>query len=398
MRKNWLFLASINCRRKTQLFTLTLMKKAVIISTIVLALLSATVAWYIYLDKSTFKRPQTPTKPYPYYSEAVRFRNDSANVTLAGTLTLPSKEGSYPVVILISGSGPQNRDEEILQHKPFLVLADHLTRNGIGVLRYDDRGTGESTGDFKTATSLDFSKDAESAVQFLKTRQDIDTTKIGLAGHSEGGLIAPMVAARSGDIAFVVLMAGPGMELKKALLLQDGLIAKAFGMSDANVKKLVGINEKAYDLVIQSTDLEKLKTDMTRFVNDHISEIPDKLITEQMTREQFAAARIEGMSSPWTQFMLKYDPGKTLEKVKCPVLAINGEKDMQVVPDENLAAISLALKKGGNSNVTIKKIPDLNHLFQECATGSPKEYQEIEQTFSPVALNEISRWILGLKS
>ena len=374
------------------------MKKAVIVSAIVLTLLSATVAWYIYLDKSTLKRPQTPAKPYPYYSEEVRFRNDSANVTLAGTLTLPSKEGSYPVVILISGSGPQNRDEEILQHKPFLVLADHLTRNGIGVLRYDDRGTGESTGDFKTSTSLDFSKDAESAVQFLKTRQDIDTTKIGLAGHSEGGLIAPMVAARSRDIAFVVLMAGPGMELKKALLLQDGLIAKAYGMSDANVKKLVGINEKAYDLVIQSTDLQKLKTDMTRFVNDHISEIPDKLITEQMTREQFAAARIEGLSSPWTQFMLKYDPGKTLEKVKCPVLAINGEKDMQVVPDENLAAISLALKKGGNSNVTIKKIPDLNHLFQECATGSPKEYQEIEQTFSPVALNEISRWILGLKS
>lgn len=374
------------------------MKKAVIVSAIVLTLLSATVAWYIYLDKSTLKRPQTPAKPYPYYSEEVRFRNDSANVTLAGTLTLPSKEGSYQVVILISGSGPQNRDEEILQHKPFLVLADHLTRNGIGVLRYDDRGTGESTGDFKTSTSLDFSKDAESAVQFLKTRQDIDTTKIGLAGHSEGGLIAPMVAARSRDIAFVVLMAGPGMELKKALLLQDGLIAKAYGMSDANVKKLVGINEKAYDLVIQSTDLEKLKTDMTRFVNDHISEIPDKLITEQMTREQFAAARIEGLSSPWTQFMLKYDPEKTMEKVKCPVLAINGEKDMQVVPDENLAAISLALKKGGNSNVTIKKIPDLNHLFQECATGSPKEYQEIEQTFSPVALNEISRWILGLRS
>lgn len=384
--------------KSDQLLRLNTMKKAVIVSAIVLTLLSATVAWYIYLDKSTLKRPQTPAKPYPYYSEEVRFRNDSANVTLAGTLTLPSKEGSYPVVILISGSGPQNRDEEILQHKPFLVLADHLTRNGIGVLRYDDRGTGESTGDFKTSTSLDFSKDAESAVNFLKTRRDIDTTKIGLAGHSEGGLIAPMVAARSRDIAFVVLMAGPGMELKKALLLQDGLIAKAYGMSDANVKKLVGINEKAYDLVIQSTDLEKLKTDMTRFVNDHISEIPDKLITEQMTREQFAAARIEGLSSPWTQFMLKYDPGKTLEKVKCPVLAINGEKDMQVVPDENLAAISLALKKGGNSNVTIKKIPDLNHLFQECATGSPKEYQEIEQTFSPVALNEISRWILGLKS
>jgi fermentation-respiration switch protein FrsA (DUF1100 family) len=370
------------------------MKKAALISVIVIALVSATVAWYIYLDKQVIRRPQTPSKLYPYYSEEIRFRNDSANVTLAGTLTLPSKEGKFPVVVLISGSGAQNRDGEMLNHKPFLVLADHLTRNGIGVLRYDERGVGQSTGNFKTATSLDFSYDAENAVNFLKTRKDVDTTKIGLAGHSEGGLIAPMVAARSTDVAFIVLLAGPGMELKKLLLIQDGLIAKAYGISDENVKKLVDINDKVYNLVIQSTDLKKLKTDMTRFMNENIPKIPDKLIPGKTTRDQFAKVRIESLSSPWAQFMLKYDPEKTLEKVKCPVLAINGEKDIQVVPKENLDAIALALKKGGNTNVTTKELPNLNHLFQECKTGSPAEYGEIEQTFAPAALNEISGWIL----
>lgn len=370
------------------------MKKTAIISVTILVLVAGVVAWYIYLDKQVIRRPQNPSQPYPYYSEEVRFRNDSAKVTLAGTLTLPSKDGKFPVVVLISGSGAHNRDEEMLNHKPFLVLADHLTRNGIGVLRYDERGVGQSTGNFKTATSLDFSHDAESAVNFLKTRKDVDAAKIGLAGHSEGGLIAPMVAARSEDVAFVVLLAGPGMELKKLLLIQDGLIAKAYGMPDDIVKKLVGINEKAYELVIQSTDIKKLKTDMTRFVNENISKIPDTLIPGKMTRDQFAAARIESLSSPWTQYMLKYDPGKTLEKVKCPVLAINGEKDLQVVAKENLEAITLALKKGGNTNVTTKEFPDLNHLFQESKTGSPAEYGEIEQTFAPVALNEISGWIL----
>ncbi|MCE7039725.1 S9 family peptidase [Dyadobacter sp. CY312] len=368
------------------------MKKTVLISVTILVLVAGVMAWYVYLDNQVIRRPQTPSPPYPYYSEEVSFKNQ--NVTLAGTLTLPSKTGKYPVVVLISGSGAQNRDGEMLNHKPFLVLADHLTRNGIGVLRYDDRGFGKSTGNFKPATSDDFSHDAESAVNFLKSRKDVDTAKIGLIGHSEGGLIAPMVAARSKDVAVIVLLAGPGMELKKLLLIQDGLIAKAYGMSDENVKKLVGINEKAYELVIQSTDINKLKTDMTRFVNENISKIPDKLIPAKMTREQVAAARIESLSSPWFQYALKYNPEETLVKVKCPVLAINGEKDIQVVPEENLSAIKLALKKGGNTNVTTKELPNLNHLFQECKTGSPAEYGEIEQTFAPAALNEISGWIL----
>jgi pimeloyl-ACP methyl ester carboxylesterase len=370
------------------------MKNKIIISVSVLVLVAATISWYVYLDNQVVKRPQNPLVPYPYYSEEVRFPNDSGNVTLAGTLTLPSKSGKYPVVVLISGSGPQNRDEEIFDHKPFLILADHLTRNGIGVLRYDDRGVGQSTGKFETATSLDFSYDAQSAIQYLKTRKDIDTTEIGIMGHSEGGLVAPMVAARSRDIAFMVLLAAPAMELKKALLLQDGLIAKAYGMSDDKVKKLVDINDQIYDIVIQSSDLIKLKANITAIANQHMHEIPDQRIPDNMTREQYVKARIESLSSIWAQYMLKHDPGKILEDVKCPVLAINGEKDLQVVPKENLAAISLALKKGGNTNVTTKEFPNLNHLFQECETGSPEEYKKIEQTFAPVALNEISGWIL----
>jgi pimeloyl-ACP methyl ester carboxylesterase len=370
------------------------MKNKIIISVSVLVLVAATISWYVYLDNQVVKRPQNPLVPYPYYSEEVRFPNDSGNVTLAGTLTLPSKSGKYPVVVLISGSGPQNRDEEIFDHKPFLILADHLTRNGIGVLRYDDRGVGQSTGKFETATSLDFSYDAQSAIQYLKTRKDIDTTEIGIMGHSEGGLVAPMVAARSRDIAFMVLLAAPAMELKKALLLQDGLIAKAYGMSDDKVKKLVDINDQIYDIVIQSSDLIKLKANITAIANQHMHEIPDQRIPDNMTREQYVKARIESLSSIWAQYMLKHDPGKILEDVKCPVLAINGEKDLQVVPKENLAAIALALKKGGNTNVTTKEFPNLNHLFQECETGSPEEYKKIEQTFAPVALNEISGWIL----
>jgi pimeloyl-ACP methyl ester carboxylesterase len=178
------------------------------------------------------------------------------------------------------------------------------------------------------------------------------------------------------------------------LLLQDGLIAKAYGMSDDKVKKLVDINDQIYDIVIQSSDLIKLKANITAIANQHMHEIPDQRIPDNMTREQYVKARIESLSSIWAQYMLKHDPGKILEDVKCPVLAINGDKDLQVVPKENLAAIALALKKGGNTNVTTKEFPNLNHLFQECETGSPEEYKKIEQTFAPVALNEISGWIL----
>ena len=216
------------------------------------------------IEKEVVRRSQEPAKPYPYYSEEITFQNNKDKILLAGTLTLPKKEGSFPVVILITGSGPQNRDEELMGHKPFLVLSDYLTRNGIAVLRYDDRGVAQSKGDFKTATTVDFASDAESAIAYLKTRREIDSKKIGLIGHSEGGIIAPMVASQSKEVNFIVLLAGTGIRGDKLLLLQQELIAKASGTAESKIKHLKEINSKAFEIVLKSKSTETLKEDLVK--------------------------------------------------------------------------------------------------------------------------------------
>ncbi|MCB0523285.1 MAG: alpha/beta fold hydrolase [Lewinellaceae bacterium] len=345
------------------------------------------------IEKETIRRPQEPTKPYPYYTEDVIFLNTKADIALAGTLTLPKKEGVFPVVVLITGSGPQNRDEELLGHKPFLVIADYLTRNGIAVLRYDDRGVGKSTGDFKAANSADFATDVESAIAYLKTRNEINQKQIGLMGHSEGGLIAPLVAARSKDVGFIVLLAGPGIRGDKILLAQMELIAKASGESEEEIKKSLDTNRKVFKLVHKSKNDEQLKSDISKILNEAIDEEAEADIPGGMSKEAFISMQAKQIASPWMQYFLTYDPAPALQKVKCPVLALNGEKDLQVPSKENLAAIAKALKKGGNKNVSTKEFPGLNHLFQETKTGAPSEYAEIEQTFSPVVLEEILTWI-----
>lgn len=344
------------------------------------------------IEKVVIKRPQEPTEPYPYYSEDVTFKNATADISLAGTLTLPKKKGKYPVVILISGSGPQNRDCDLLGHKSFLVISDYLTRNGIGVLRYDDRGVEESTGDFDNATSADFATDVESAVEYLKTRREIDKKNIGLVGHSEGGLIAPMVAAESEDIAFIVLLAGTGIQGDQLLLMQQELIWRANGTSEEEIEKSLETNAVLFEIVVQSDDREKLKSDLTSSLNEIIEKDTNGL-PEGTTKEKFVETQVGQISTPWMQYFLKYNPAPTLEKVECPVLAINGEKDLQVPPKENLEAIEKALRKGGNNQVTTKELANLNHLFQECETGSPDEYAAIEQTFSPIALEVVLEWI-----
>jgi len=345
-------------------------------------------------EKKAVKRPQEPTKPYPYYSEDVTFDNARAKISLAGTLTLPSKEGKYPVVILISGSGPQNRDEELLGHKPFLVISDYLTRNGIGVLRYDDRGVGESKGDFSAATSADFATDVESAIAYLKTRKDINTKKIGLIGHSEGGLIAPIVASRSKDVNFIVMLAGTGIRGDKLLLMQQELISKVIGVSDEDIKKMIETNGKVFEIVLKSKDYQKLKTDVKKILSDVIENDPTTETPNGMTKEDYIDVQVEQITSPWMQYFIKYDPAPTLRKVKCPVLAINGKKDLQVPSKENLEGIKTALAKGGNNRVTTIEFENLNHLFQESETGAPAEYATIEQTFSPMALEAITMWII----
>ncbi len=339
-------------------------------------------------------RPQEPTKPYPYYSEDVKFENTKDKIVLAGTLTLPEKGGNFTAVILISGSGPQNRDEELLGHKPFLVLADHLTKNGIAVLRFDDRGTAESTGDFKTATSLDFSGDVESAIKYLKSRKEINKNQIGLIGHSEGGIIAPMVAAESKDINFIVLLAGTGIRGDKLLLLQQELIGKASGISDTDLQEAKVINKGAFDIILNSDNPESLGTELTKYIKQSMNDSPESAKLAGMSEDDHVKLQVNQLTSPWMSYFIRYDPAPILQKVKCPVLAINGVKDLQVPAKVNLKAIKEALEEGGNKKVTTKELPNLNHLFQECETGLPAEYATIEQTFSPIALAEISNWIL----
>ena len=349
------------------------------------------------IEKKSIARPQEPVKPYPYYSEEVTFENKKDKVTLAGTLTLPRKEGTFPAVVLITGSGPQNRNEELFGHKPFLVLSDYLTKNGIAVLRYDDRGTAQSTGNFETATSLDFAADATSAVEYLQKRKEIDQKKIGLIGHSEGGMIAPMIAAKVNSINFIVLLAGPGIPGEQLLLLQQELIGKVYGVKDSTLQRSKIINKGAFDIVAKSTDQATLKTSLTNYFKHSLGQIPESEKPSGISDDNYIKLQVSQLSSAWMQYFIKYDPSVALEKVKCAVLAINGEKDLQVPAEINLEAIKKSLQKGGNKNATIKELAGLNHLFQECKTGSPQEYATIEQTFSPMALAEITTWIRQLK-
>lgn len=338
-------------------------------------------------------RPQTPRKPYPYISEDVTFSNPNANITLAGTLTLPSKEGKFPVVVFISGSGPQNRDEELFDHKPFLVIADYLARNGIAALRFDDRGTAESGGTFRGATTADFATDVESAIAYLKTRKEVDPNKIGLIGHSEGGIIAPLVASRTNDLKFIVLLAGTGIRGDKLMLLQQELILRASGASENCIKKTCETNNELFKMVMKSNNNTKLAANITNKINGIIESDTSFTIPNGMSNDDYISATVKQITDPWIQYFLKYDPANALRKTKCAVLAINGDKDLQVPAEVNLNAIKLALEKGGNTNVITKQFPDLNHLFQKCKTGHPSEYAQIEQTISIEVLEYITKWI-----
>jgi uncharacterized protein len=339
-------------------------------------------------------RPQEPKEPFPYKSEEVKIINYDVGDTLAGTLTLPESGGPFTAVILVTGSGPQNRNEELLGHKPFLVLSDYLTRNGIAVLRYDDRGAGESTGDFKSATSIDFADDALAAVEFLKKRKDIN--KIGIAGHSEGGLIAPLAAMQSDAVDFIVMIAGPGVRGDSILMLQSELILRANGSDEESIKKEMELNRSVFNVLLSDSSNEVVEKNLKAELNEGYNYLSDEEKKQAGDKGTFFANQMKVMMSPWFRFFVKYNPYPVLEKVKCPVLAINGEKDMQVPPKENLSAIESALKEGGNKNYKIVEMPGLNHLFQTSKTGSPMEYSKIEETFSPDAMKVIKDWILSL--
>ena len=340
-----------------------------------------------------YRRPQEPDKPYPYREEEVTYMNGTDNVKLAGTLTLPPADRPVPAVILLTGSGAQDRDETILGHKPFLILADALTRQGIAVLRVDDRGVGGSTGDPNKATTADLVGDALAGVAYLKGRKEIDARHIGLVGHSEGGMIAPLAATRSGDVAFIVLLAGTGVTGEEILYRQGELIARAQKAGEKQIASARQLQAKLFEIIRQDLDpaaaAEKLHE-----VADEAAASTDVPATQQAIRAQLDA-QSKMMLTPWFRYFLTYDPAVALRKVHCPVLALNGQLDLQVDPQQNLPPISAALKQAGNRDVTVRELPGLNHLFQHCQTGSPTEYGKIDETMSPEVLQIVGDWIVA---
>ena len=336
------------------------------------------------------KRPQNPQKPYPYLEEEVTFDNKQAGFALAGTLTYPKSGGPFAAVILISGSGAQDRDETIFNHKPFLVLADHLTRQGYAVLRYDDRGTAKSKGSRATATTQDFAQDTEAAVDYLKTRKEIDSRRIGLLGHSEGGLVAPMLAAQN-KVAFIIMLAGPGVTGEDILLAQIEALSRLAGENDQAIKENLAVQKNIFAILRSEPDNEKA----VPVLRQTLQAIREKKSAEEQKAmsDQVIDMQIKQLTSTWYRYFLTYDPRPALKKVTCPVLALNGEKDAQVPPKQNMPEIDKALKAGGNRNYTVKELPGLNHMFQTCKSGAVSEYAQIEETMSPTALTIISDWL-----
>ncbi len=342
--------------------------------------------------KTTLNRPQEPRPPFPYVIREVTFVNPATQEELSGTLTVPGRQGRYPAVVLVTGSGPQNRDEELLGHKPFLVLADYLSRLGWAVLRYDDRGTGQSKGNFATATTLDFATDAEAAFDFLRRQNVIDTSRIGMAGHSEGALIASIVASRRPDITFAVLMAGPGVPGEQILLQQSELINQAGGASGEALALTGKLNRDIYAVLAKNADNDKAGRKIKALIKEYDKARATDTSYHPMP-EKMVAAQVETLTSPWFRCFLTLDPATYLTRVKCPLLAINGSLDLQVSARENLEAIERAMIFGGNSSYATEEIPGLNHLFQTAKTGSPAEYATIEETFSPEAMGRIYKWL-----
>jgi len=335
-------------------------------------------------------RPQDPPDEVPYRSEEVRFRGDG--VELAGTLTLPPGPGPFPAVALLSGSGAQNRDGELMGHRPFLVLADHLTRRGIAVLRADDRGVGGSEGNLAEATSSDLAGDALAAVRYLRSRPEVAWRRIGLLGHSEGGLVAPLAASRSSDVRFLVLLAAPGVPGRDLLPVQTRRIALATGAPASTVERQVALLEEGLALLTSGLGDDEARRgllDVARRQLELAGGRPGDAVTDASIAQE-----VDLMLTPWFRFFLSHDPREALQRVEVPVLAIQGGIDLQVDADQNLPQVRAALAAGGNRDVTVHRLPGLNHLLQSAGTGAPSEYFLIEQTLAPQVLDLIARWIV----
>jgi uncharacterized protein len=339
-------------------------------------------------------RAQDPIKPYPYEEEEVSYRNEKDKIKISGTLTVPRGVGKYPAVLLITGSGPQDRNETIAGHRPFLVLADHLTRNGIAVLRVDDRGIGGTEIGSLSVTTENFAEDVLAGVNFLKQRKEVDPKMIGLIGHSEGGMIAPMVAARSNDVSYIVLLAGLGQRGEDVIYSQNELLLKAAGTHVDTIRHTITLAKKVNSIVKAETDQKLIE----QRIDEEVAAYDRTLGDLQKKLFEPAAGYIKAAmpiyKTPWYRYFITFDPQPVLKNVKVPVLALNGELDLQVPFKENLDLIGAGLKAGGNADVTVKAFPKLNHLFQTAQTGLISEYGRIEETMSPDVLKTMSDWIL----
>ncbi len=361
-------------------------------------------------DAATTKvitRTQTPKPPFPYKSEDVEYDNADKSVHFGATFTVPLPDPNvnyfrtpvYPTVILITGSGKQDRDETIMGHKPFAVIADYLTRQGIAVLRVDDRDMGKTTGDYNKSTSADFAKDIEAGIAYLQSREDVDTGNIGLIGHSEGGLIAPMVAVKTNDVKFIILLAGPGEKISTLMEQQADDVAAASGVSKKYLEEYRLLYRQLVSTIVNEPDTAKALVKSIAVFNDWQKDKDILLVkattgvTNEKSKVDFVKGFVEQLSSPWFNYFLKFDPADYLTKVKCPVLALNGEKDIQVSAKPNLDAIKNALVKAGNTNFKTMVMPGLNHLFQHCKKCTVEEYAELEETFDMETLKLMGNWI-----
>lgn len=347
-------------------------------------------------------RPQTPKKPYGYYSEDVEYDNADKTMHYGATFTRPTAAGKYPAVIIISGSGTQDRDGSVFNgHKPYWVLADYLTKNGIAVLRVDDRGAGKSSigPDINSRTSADFSHDVENSLNYLESRPDVDRSHIGLIGHSEGGIIAPMVAVRRDDVSFIILWAAPGVGGAQLIAKQQEQGLRMNKANEGTIAAFDDLNEHLLNMVATAPDIAVLDTSIAMYYRQwKVKQRPGTLDSLRLNNP---AALEKGIipqenqyyTQPWWHFFLSYNPAVTLSKVTCPVLALNGAKDKQVDAEQNLDAIRMILTESKNKDFKVIAIPNLNHLFQDANTGYATEYESIDETVSPAAMKIISDWI-----
>ena len=344
-------------------------------------------------------RPQTPKAPFSYDSEDVLFYNENKSIEYGATITTPRDDKQHPAVILISGSGPQNRDEELFQHKPFAVVADHLTKQGYVVLRVDDRGVGKTTGDRSKATSEDFADDVMAAIEYLKKRKEVDRKKIGLYGHSEGGLIAQLVAARSKDVDFVIMMAAPGVQVIQAMAEQNAALMKTMRLSEDKANEYAELYTTIMKGITTATDRDMAEKRVNKALNDWIAKT-DKTtvqattgITDEESKEKFIYEFVKLYDNKWMMYFMQYDPKPVLEKLDCKVLALNGDKDIQVISRTNLEGINKALANSKSKVFEVREVEGVNHLFQECNLCTVQEYGQLEQTIKPEVLDIVTTWL-----